>query len=504
MKKNVNNINRRTFVAQISRGATASILARAAISAEQQGHGAPSGRTVTLRPQDNGRALINPEMGWTMHFYSNIIDNYGSKLAPSDTLDDFPGLSTVYLRIPWSFIEIDEGRFNWEILDTPAQRWIGKGKKVAFRITASESWMRFATPEWVQKAGARGYNWGNTGQFWEPAYDDPIFLQKVDHFVAAMADRYDHNPHVAFVDVGHFGLWGEGHTVATTRIDYSLEVLKTHIDIYCRHFKNTLLCISDDFAGHDKPGQRFPITDYAFSRGVTLRDDSILVQPPPRSWFHAEMAQLFWPELPVILEHEHYGLSVGRKAWSQALLLQAVEEYHASYLSIHWWPRILLAENREIIDKINLRLGYRIQLSQISYPKEIEPGKAFRIESSLANAGVAPCYPGGYLCFTLKDKKDGVVAVLVDEQFNVRDLPVGTGQDAPVKNIISEFTVSSAFRDPIQTFFRKVEPGEYLLYFSVGKKDGTPVLELPLDGHDGARRFKLGEIVLLPRSADDR
>ena len=57
-------------------------------------------------PVDSGKALINPQMGWTMHFYSNIIDNYGSKLEPSDTLDDFPGLSTVYLRIPWSFIEI--------------------------------------------------------------------------------------------------------------------------------------------------------------------------------------------------------------------------------------------------------------------------------------------------------------------------------------------------------------------------------------------------------------
>jgi len=27
-------------------------------------------------------------MGWTLHFYSNVITNYGSKLAPSDTLDD--------------------------------------------------------------------------------------------------------------------------------------------------------------------------------------------------------------------------------------------------------------------------------------------------------------------------------------------------------------------------------------------------------------------------------
>jgi hypothetical protein len=31
-------------------------------------------------------------------------------------------------------------------------------------------------------------------------------------------------------------------------------------------------------------------THYAISKGVTLRDDSILVQPPPRSWYHVEMA----------------------------------------------------------------------------------------------------------------------------------------------------------------------------------------------------------------------
>ena len=48
---------------------------------------------VTVRPHDNGQALVNSDMGWTMHFYSNIIANYGSKLEPSDTLDDFPGLS---------------------------------------------------------------------------------------------------------------------------------------------------------------------------------------------------------------------------------------------------------------------------------------------------------------------------------------------------------------------------------------------------------------------------
>ena len=116
----------------------------------------PATNYFALKPTDNGKALVNPDMGWTMHYYSNVLSNYGSKLEPSDTLDDFPGLSTVYLRVPWSFIEAEEGKFNWELLDTPAQRWIEKGKRVAFRISAEESWMRYATPKWVKDAGAEG------------------------------------------------------------------------------------------------------------------------------------------------------------------------------------------------------------------------------------------------------------------------------------------------------------------------------------------------------------
>ena len=111
---------------------------------------------ISVRTEDTGTALVNPNMGWTMHFYSNVPGNYGSKLEPSDTLDDFPGVSTVYLRLPWAFLEPEEGKYNWAILDTPAQRWIAKGKRIALRFTCSENWMKYATPEWVNTAGARG------------------------------------------------------------------------------------------------------------------------------------------------------------------------------------------------------------------------------------------------------------------------------------------------------------------------------------------------------------
>jgi len=451
---------------------------------------------VAVRTEDTGVALINPGMGWTMHFYSNVPGNYGSKLEPSDTLDDFPGLSTVYLRIPWAFIEPEEGQFNWAILDTPAQRWIAKGKRIALRLTCSENWMKYATPEWVKKAGAEGtFYQKNKGRVeksgsWDPFFDDPVFIKKLDAFLAAAAKRYDGNENVEFIDVGTFGLWGEGHTFMSSKQD-SIEIQKLHIDLHLKHFKKTLLCISDDYAGHDKPGHRFPITDYAISKGVTIRDDSILVQPPPRSWYHAEMAQAFWPKLPVILEHEHYGSSMKRNAWDGDLLLKSVEDYHASFMSIHWWPRILLKENREIIDKINLRMGYRLQPVEVSWPKTVEIGKRFKVQWMWCNKGVAPCYRGGFAALTLKDAEGGIVSVLSDETLNMRDLEVAPAAEAVMTKHESEFVVGLV--GPV------TRPGTYEVFISVGKRDGTPQIALGLKDGDGQRRYRLGSITIEDR-----
>ena len=37
---------------------------------------------VTVRPDDTGEALVNPQMGWKLNYYSNILANYGSKRLP--------------------------------------------------------------------------------------------------------------------------------------------------------------------------------------------------------------------------------------------------------------------------------------------------------------------------------------------------------------------------------------------------------------------------------------
>ena len=52
---------------------------------------------------------------------------------------------------------------------------------------------------------------------WEPVFDDPVFLVKLENFLRAFAARYDGKPWLRYVDIGSIGDWGEGHSWAGSR-----------------------------------------------------------------------------------------------------------------------------------------------------------------------------------------------------------------------------------------------------------------------------------------------
>ena len=493
-------------------------LATSGIGKRSPSNGSNSGM-VAHKPRDNGKGLVNPGMGYVGYYYSHYLEIYGAKLEPSDALESFPGESCVYLRVTWAQLEPEEGKFNWTLLDTPAQRWIDAGKQCSFRVSCHETGMRYATPKWVKDAGARGYNIDGMGQFptrsgitmeegdtWEPAYDDPIFLGKLENFLRVMAERYDNNPNVAFIDIGSYGTWGEGHTVHASRIDYPFATFRAYIDLHYKYFKNTLLCISDDVDGWNNTSGNYPVMDYALSKGVSMRDDSVLsASTEGRGWYHADMAQRFWPTLPVIMEHAHYGNIKQREAFGKngENIIRAVEAYHPSFLSIHGWPYEYLEDNRDTIDRINRRLGFRIQLNEISYPGEVRIGEPFSVHSLWSNAGVAPCYKGGFPCFTIKDDKGGIVSTHVDPGMNLKDLKVADPGKAPHVGLESGLVIAMGFREVFRgedkLFAMTAHPGDYEMYVSVGKPDGTPVYRLPYDDDDGHRRYTVGGIKVLDR-----
>ena len=194
-----------------------SLTAQALGTNPEEGKGTYKNRTFFHLEKywDDAKILNNPHKGWEVHYYSNSLSNYGKRLAPEDSLSDFPGLSNIYMRLAWCYLEPEEGKYNWEVIDSVINRWVKWGKTVSFRITTKETNFVYATPEWVRKAGAKGKFIDEPSlrvKAWAPDYGDPIFLEKLETFHQAFAARYDEKPYMSYVDIGSIGEWGEGHT----------------------------------------------------------------------------------------------------------------------------------------------------------------------------------------------------------------------------------------------------------------------------------------------------
>jgi hypothetical protein len=197
--------------------------------------------------QDASRVLVNPHKGWYHHYPDNHIKKY--EIAKDSDLVEFPGMDHVYLRLAWGYLEPKEGQFDWPVIDRIIDKWTARGLGIAFRISCRETSsdrieQQFATPRWVMEAGAKGGHYlmgkatGPEGP-WEPAYDDPIFLAKLDRFLEAFAARYDGKPWVRYIDIGSIGDWGEGHAWGGSRKECGLAVRKQHVDLHLKHFKRS-------------------------------------------------------------------------------------------------------------------------------------------------------------------------------------------------------------------------------------------------------------------------
>ena len=349
---------------------------------------------------DDRKVCANPHKGWYHHYYDNSLDVYGPLLRSDDFLRDFPGLNHIYLRVDWSHLEPAEGQFAWDVIDRVIGPWTAHGYGVSFRICCKETSPGFATPEWVMKAGAKGafYPAGN-GQSWEPDYGDPVFLDRLDNFHRVFARRYGSQPWLEFVDIGSYGEWGEGHTLRSSKKDWPVEVIKKHIDIHVRNYPDTFILMNDDMVNCRNNEEGWDeIVDYAVSKGLGLRDDSVCVDSYADKFGFStlrtpEMFNLVWRRKPVDMELEHYSYAVRENRWKGGLpLLKAVEESHASFVGFHGDARKWLAENPEIAVKIANRSGYWYFPKRVEMCGSIARGSEQKVKLVWENHGVAPAY----------------------------------------------------------------------------------------------------------------
>lgn len=411
---------------------------------------------VNLENQwDTIRPMANPDKGWYHHMLDNGVHKY--LIQDEKELHNFPGMDHLYLRLCWAFLEPEEGKFDWSYIDNIVEKYVPMGYGISFRISCKETGnapgsvpreingIRYATPQWVKQAGAKGVDCPEFGNncSWTPDWNDPVFLEKLDNFHKAFAEKYDGKPWVRYVDVGSIGEWGEGHTHFSTRIPPTVEEIKTHINIYLKHYKKSQIVVTDDLLYWNKPEEDVnELFEYVKSRNISFRDDSPLV-----NWYvennldtwtvtHAQFFEAVYQKYPTVFELEHYSAVKQNNNWKgkngseklekadvsgAQIFREAMKLIHPTYIGFHGYIGEWHTDNPDLTNELLNRCGYWY------FPKSIRitgfKNDILNFEIDWVNKGVAPAYNA----YSLKGKLIPVDKTAKTIEFEIEDSGIKTG-----------------------------------------------------------------------------
>lgn len=411
---------------------------------------------------------------------------------------------------------------NFERVDKALQGWKRKGGKVAICFVVHDPYYLDQSPNfsnvppWVRKAGARGtwwravwtlpsdpgraldsdpgdvpgadhfsldrYPWtGMARQFpdaddywsWTPEYDDPVFLSYFEDFLRAAADHWKDDSSIVHFEIGSLGTWGEGHQfpfnkyapVPDQRMEIPRQTRLNHLRMWARVFRNPEKRVWPLYAG-DELGLDYigdstgysDILDSARALGIGFMDHSIEIPSGHRS---PGQAARTWPTLPVLIENNNGKIPTSEYS-------DAVEQYHASYIRINAPAAWYLNQAGAFVSTVNRRIGYRFNIVNAEWPARYKAGGSVPILLDIRNAGVAPCYAGGYVSVHLFKDGVGPISTAV-----IREFDVGALQPGPLSSLGPLQRLTAKLHLPITA------SGSYTLAVSIGDANGIPRYSLP-------------------------
>jgi hypothetical protein len=302
----------------------AAAAAKSGKNAHQHQHKAKA--TSTPLPADNVTATPTPSKtksvskAKSVQVVKNSIKGfqgiYVFSGGNSATYADDPLVAGTYLGYYWSQLEPQEGRYNWNQIDSDMQPWIAHGKSVIVRISTA-GWKKWqppysvqGTPQWVYDKGVSSVQ-ENDGAI-KPQYWNPTFLQYLKTFVQAFANRYDGDEHILAVEIG-VGDGGEtkpdtyfksnpGILSKWQDIGYTNAVwwstIQQIITIYTSAFHSTPLAIMPDatFIAKEAGYKEALVLDYAVAHNLWLQDNGLIANRTLPSE---------WTKVPVIAEQRN-------------------------------------------------------------------------------------------------------------------------------------------------------------------------------------------------------
>ncbi|SHK60741.1 beta-galactosidase [Fibrobacter sp. UWH4] len=397
--------------------------------------------TYALKPFDG--PLSNPHKGFTVPtggawtFVPEF--EYGPYGSLNNRAWDLVSYGSGYQQ--WNKLNPAKGVYDWteleKLLNALAEHNMGYALRV-FPYSPSFI-MDNDTPEenydWTPKfvyneLGAKKITAtykGNGSKAVVPVWDDPNYLQAAKDFATALAQKYDGDPRIEYIDIRSFGEWGEWHV---SNLDGSQmpseKIQKEMLDHYASVFKKTQLVLPSNGFGD--------VYTHALDLGITKRDDGFIGIPGrPDTLLRAYNANL-----PTIAENiAGYRTMLanddlipgGTQKWTAERWVDAITTAHLTYYVLDQdndCGYYFYKDNKALADSMSKVIGYnftvtRAELTTVAGGAETTGEFADTAAGNVAtntlnitvkNTGVAPSFFDVYLVAEFVDSTGAAIAQL--------------------------------------------------------------------------------------------
>jgi hypothetical protein len=367
--------------------------------------------------QQDNTLLHNPLIGW-------VTDARDKDINQSHTL--------VYASFSWRDIESVKGEYDFKKFEEEHNfsYWKSKNIKIVIRLYLDypQDKSHRDIPDWLyEEMGGKGVVYSNAyGVGFSPDYNDPMLLNYHEELIQAIADRYDGDSDVAFVEIGSLGHWGEWHTGTNNDelIPFaSQDVCEAITNQYLKYFNNKKLLMrhptkiaADNKLGlfNDSFGDVFQTEDCFinwFSKGYVDQRTGAFNPPMQDFWMYAPSGG-------------EIANSPGEQYFTNANIdrtLLQLKTSHTSWLGPSGPFYSADDEIKKNLDVAQNNMGYKFYISKAVIDKNAIFNGNRTLRISVNNVGDAPFYYEWPLRLFIEDFNNNIKYVKTAD-FDIRTL----------------------------------------------------------------------------------
>ncbi len=318
--------------------------------------------------------------------------------------DTFPH-SMEFDYVPLSDLMKGAETFDWQPLETLLRGIASRGNQAILRVWLEYPGRKSGMPKFLRDQGVKVTQWTNDSEkppadvCHSPDYADERLVRALESFVAALGQRYDGDPRIAYFTAGLLGSWGEWHTWPREDLFAPIKTQQRVLAAYERALKRTPVLLRYP-AGDDHPvlaaNAKLPFGYHDDSFGWGTLDIG-----KGGSWFYMRTLKAAGDHALNKWRSQPIGGEVRPEVWGQVHdarpgnpkaqdFVTCVEQTHVTWLmeSGLFEKKAEPERYRRAVEHVR-RMGYDFHVTTATITRE---GQRVEVSARVINQGVAPFY----------------------------------------------------------------------------------------------------------------